>query len=403
VCLSLSPPLRCTLGGVMAIVTRHYNYSERGVGRRGRTDGRPWSWRFWPFSKRPKPAYPESVRQGHAPFEVQLTESAEAAIGLVVTEWENEDVGLKTAYASAITRQRHARDSVGKESAESNAAAEALDEIRAKYLAFEMPTMGEPAALALLVVFGASEAVFNGMVFQIFGERLLFTWALAAGIGVVFPFLGHAVGGLLKLTTKRRMDWVQIGGALVLAVAALVGVSTLRGVFLEGGHVRELLGLTMTAGTARAIFFVFNLALFFAAVLVGYLSGHVDAPLFNTVRKRYRHALARYQKESAEANAAVRELAQADHEVAVTRNRRGKRFLVAQKTAVFIKEKNDWLISVYREANQRARAGTGEAVCFTLPILVAKVPQVILGTLEWALDEGAPIPAAASADEAARP
>ena len=374
----------------MPIVTEHYDYTEHQVARKGRIDGKPWKWRLWPFVKAPKPSFPAADYSSHAPYEVELTQSAEAALGIVAGDWHKEDVELRTAYARALTHQQHARQALRKESAESEATAREFDAVRSKYLAFEVPLMSVGAATILLFVFGASEAVFNGMVFQIFGERLVFTWALAAGIGVVFPFLGHAVGSLLKLTMKRSMDWVQIAGTFVTAVVALVGVSAMRGIFLERGHVRELLGLSMTPATARAIFFVFNLVLFFAAVLVGYLSGHVDGPLFKTVKKQYQSALRGREKEGGEAAAAARDLAAADQEVAETRQRRAKRFRVAQQTAMFIKEKNDWLISVYREANQTARAGSPTPVCFTLPIMVAKVPDVFLSELEWPSEAESP-------------
>lgn len=371
----------------MSVVTRHFGYTDRSVRRKARRDGKPRRWVFWPFSSRPKPSEPTDTQPTHALFERELTQSAESAMAVLASEWQGLDFRLKPDYARTVVEQRQARDAVKKEGAESDAASAEFEKVRVKFLALEQPVLGRTASLILLAIFAISEAVFNGLVFQIFGERQAYTWLFAGGIGALLPFVGHAIGSLLKHRIKRPMDWFIIVGAPVSATGILFGVAILRGVFLETGHVRELLGYSMSIATAREIFFAFNLGLFFGAVVVGYLSSHPDGPVYVTIRKQYRLAMKAMKKESAEAEAAVERLEDADRAVALARHKRQKRYDTHQEIARLLKEKSEWFASIYRQENRAARESTVMPAPFELPLLSPALPAVFEKELEWPEDE----------------
>jgi|GEM_PF-4687448 len=134
------------------------------------------------------------------------------------------------------------------------------------------------------------EIPLNALVFQIFGENQVMTWVMAFVIGLSVPITAHFIG----IKVREHGDGFSWGNAFKaavatgLVVAALYGISVMRQTYL--GEFKDTLGLTDNLVQSSSLFFLLNLAVLGAAVMVAYLS-HDPVPGFERAASEYKEAL----------------------------------------------------------------------------------------------------------------
>jgi hypothetical protein len=150
--------------------------------------------------------------------------------------------------------------------------------------------------LALAIFLG--EIPLNALVFQIFGENQVMTWVMAFVIGLSVPITAHFIG--IKIREHGDgFSWANAIKALVataLVVSALYGISVLRQVYL--GEFKDALGLTDNLVQSTGLFFLLNIAVLGAAIMVAYLS-HDPVPGFERAAQEYQVALKAVERREA--------------------------------------------------------------------------------------------------------
>lgn len=251
-----------------------------------------------------------------------------------------------------------------------------------------MPELGLFWMIFWLLVIGVGEFFFNAVVFQIFGQTKFETYITALVIGVAVPLLGHGLGRLLKREHKKRIDKILIGLIPIVVLTGLYAVAQLRGLFLEALDLERLFGVSITQDQTLLIFFSFNILLLFVSMFIGYEGGHLDPERYRRIRKQYKHALDSYKKESAEARSAAGRLEKAEMALIHARQDRQNQFETIKEEAKYIKETNDWYISLYRSENISARDDEVVPTCFKTPPQGTKIPDILCSeSLDWSCEE----------------
>ena len=343
------------------------SYSVEYVRKVGREDGRPWSWRLWPFTREMKDSYPGPRVPYPAPFWTTLQEDANTAVDILASEWTTESKAPFDAWRKADTEYERAKIEVGKELEEARVAQQVSGQASEVLHKMGRPALDRRIALIILIGLGAGEAFFNAVIFQLLGEGMVATIVLALAVSISFPWLGHFIGVHLKQTTRRPMDWFVMFAGFVAAVSGLLAVAFFRGWFIEAGEMREVLGLQIPTEAARNLFFVINLVLLVGSITAAYMSAHSRAEEFESKHGNYRDLKKKADKEGAEGAAASQQLI--DAELAVNKAAEALHSLYGsyRSRAIAIIDTNRKFASEYMDANLRARGDKNPAPCFYNP------------------------------------
>lgn len=248
--------------------------------------------------------------------------------------------------------------------------------------------------LATLIFLG--EIPLNALVFQIFGENQIMTWVMAFVIGLSVPITAHFIG----IKIREHGQGFSIGNALKALVAmgtvtaALYGISVLRRDYL--GEFKDALGLTDVLVQDSSLFFLLNLAVLGAAIMVAYLS-HDSIPGFEDADKDYQKAQRTVEiKESQR----VKKLKAAAVERALELDRTNEDFRDGMNKVSMMKGQYDQLlkegqemerrclhrlmqhIQMYRLENMRKRADKAHPISFnkelTFPLVLSEIKEKLL-------------------------
>lgn len=348
---------------------RIFEVTPERVRRQAIEDARDREWRWWP-PRWPfvaaKPVAPPADQAEPALFEEHIREFAEEGLRDLEASWHNEDLELKRAYCTASDRLGRAREKRKKESGESDAAAKAFEQAQAALQGMKPAAVSALWKWIGLIAIGVTEFPLNAMIFRIIGERDEMTYLLAAGIGLVIPLTAHFFGHSLRQDIKTLRDKYLLAAIPVALVLALVGIATLRAKFFaaEAEVIQEELHINLSSGEAATIFFALNLAMFLAAVLISYFGSVGDTESNNQKTHILDAARRALSKESAEAQAAGRELDEAEATYQKARATREKTFLERAALAEKICETAEGYMRQYRFENVAARRDGKTPPCF---------------------------------------
>jgi hypothetical protein len=368
----------------MARVKTH-RITYRSVRRRGKKDGRDWRWKFWPPKwpfREPKEPSPTEDQDKPAQFELTLKEAAEAEMQWIAEEWRAADEKLKADYCRAQAERKQAKEQYDKEAQEATAAMGVYQKASEELAKISSPALSPSWMIFWLIVIGIGEFPLNAIVFDILGHERTETYLVAAFIGIFFPLAAHVFGSALRQEIKSTTDKVLTAIAPVVVLAFLAVIGFLRAKFFETLKLQELLGITVTPTQATILFIVINVAVFFVAAVISYEGTHANRKEYKTLRRKLKEAFRSLKKESAEAKAAATRLAKAEEWYQQALHRRQKNFERVAERARLIKENNDWLIQVYRDANVEARRNASTPACFKEPPIEAQIPAG-LQNLDW--------------------
>lgn len=343
------------------------SYSEESVKNQGRADGRPWTWRLWPFVRESKNSYPGPDLPYPAPFWTKLQEAADTAGHLLAAEWKEESKSLYDAWRKADTEYERAKIEAGKELADAHGASKASNEAATVLRNCGRSTLNKRVAVALLLVLGAGEAFFNGIIFQLLGEGMVATVILALALSVTIPWIGHFIGVHLKQEERRPMDWLLILLGLLAALAGLLAVAVFRGMFIEAGDMSEVLGISIPVAHARNLFFAINITLLVGSVLASYMAAHPKAADYQSKRGTYQDLKKKAEKEGAEGLAANLRLQETEMAVNAAAQNLQDRYGEMREKAEAIRARNRALAAAYMDENLKARVDQRQIACFMNP------------------------------------
>lgn len=350
------------------------SYSVAYVRKLGREHGRSWRWRIPGILREDKNAYPPPGMPYPAPFWKSLQADAETALGVLVREWKEESAPLYETWRQADIANKQAVIDAEKEVEEAQAAGTEAGAADKELAAMGRTTLDKKTAKILLFCLGIGEALFNSIIFQLLGESTSATLIMAVSISILFPWLGHFIGVLLKQEMRRRMDWFLIVASFLTAIAALWAIAYFRGWFLEAGNVQEVLGLQIPMDLARNLFLIINIALLVGALTVSYMAAHGRESEFKSKEHRHQELEQHHQIESAqgaEASALLREA-----ERSLQRAVQALESLYGQYRgrALEIIGANARYAAEYMDSNLAARSDRSPVDCFTAPSGDASFP-----------------------------
>lgn len=113
-------------------------------------------------------------------------------------------------------------------------------------------------AIGITLLLTIGETVFNAMSFSIFGENLLYSLILSAGISVAVLCMAHFASFLFKGSKSRLQRWIIALSTLTLVSGLFIVLAVLRSKYLAYHEVQ----------VAPIYFFMFNLFFFIVAALM---------------------------------------------------------------------------------------------------------------------------------------
>lgn len=360
------------------------HYTRWKVRRRGKKDGRNWQWEIWPFFRKQKPAEPKIDQTMPAQFEKEIVKAGESHVAKTANAWKKLDITLKPRYCQARQALLAARESVQKERSEAEAAMAGFETAEQSFRELEMPSLDPRWRLFWLIIIGVAEFPLNGLVFSIFGAGRIETYIMASAMCLLIPLAAHFFGQALRQENKTSADkgFLLIVPPILLGV--LAAVAFLRAKFFEAGQTQELMGITLSPQLATILFLIINVALFLIAIVISYEGSHPNQRQYNTRERRMKEALKRLKKESSEAEAAARKLAEADRAYHKERQHRHTNHEQLRQDAEITKETAEWLVTVYRDANIGARHEIPE--CFKQAPMAVSLPEPLLN-LDWECED----------------
>ncbi len=365
-------------------------YTPRSVRRQGIRDGRGWRWRFWPPAwpfQEAKAEVPPATQVEPATFEVALKEAADADLHRLGEDWQARDGRLKPRYCGAVAERDAAAAAYARETAEAGVAETTFKDAEQKFYALPAPSLDRRWMIFWLGVIGITEFPLNAIVFEIFGEEKLQTYVIAAGLGIVLPILAERFAETLKQPNHGLKERILLVLHPLVALGLIGTVSALRADFFEASGIAEVLNINMSPEKATLLFALINVAMFFAAVMVGYAGSLPDMARYRTLRARLREARRALRRESDQARAAAERLEAGERRYQRVRTCREKEFQRAAERAKAFKENADWFISAYRTANVGARKSASPP-CFRAAPLEAIIPESLKeSALDWHCDQ----------------
>jgi hypothetical protein len=364
---------------------RVFAYGGRMVRRQGVRDGRDWRWKLWPPKwpfRETKEPHPSLQEVECAQFEQELKESAESFMEQEATRWKELDKTLKPEYCVALVKLDQARVRAKKEAGEVEPVAKQFEKAERLFYQLDAPGLDPHWMHFWLVAIAIAEFPLNTVVFQLLGQRMRETYLIAGGLALVIPLLAHSFGAAMRQETKNFVDKCLIAAAPLVAFGLLFVVAIIRERFMEVSPISQLLKVPVTPVQGTVLFLAINVALFFVATVLAYEGTHPDRRLYKTRRRNLAHAKASFSKESSEAAAAAREEEEAAATLQHKRTARQKAFEHAAAEAQSIKETVDWLVGVYRAANQGSRKTAEKPESFKKLPPEAMLPG-LLSSLEW--------------------
>ncbi len=359
-------------------------YSYKKVTCKGKTEGRGWGWKFWPFIKKEVPIQPKTEQEIPAQFETEILQTGESIIAKLSEKWKKEDLKLKTDFCKALKNLLLTRAAYEKEANEANQYLLEHEKIKARFEEFNPPSVNHKWTMFWLILISISEFFINSLVFQILGQNQMETYIAAFGMGIIIPLGAHFFGKSLQQESKSYADKIWLIVVPIAIFALLAGLSFLRSKYFEGLEISKILGIDLSPEEATIVFIIINIALFVIAAVIAHEGTHPQHKLYNTVRIRFRDSLKKLTKEKGEAKEAAKALKEAELSYQEIRSIREKTFERDVQQINQTKETVEWLAAAYRTANLSVRNDL--PVCFKKKPADIDIPDT-MKKLDWECKE----------------
>jgi len=356
-----------------------HHYTHRRVVRKGKRDGRSWRYTIWPFKQLKSPE-PKSDQDIPAQYEVEIIKAAENKISHEAEKWKALDEKLKPDYCEKLSVRNSALKEFSKESEEAEISQREFDTAKQKYEALTMPALDVKWRNFWLLFLAVVEFPLNSEVFTIFGESQIKTLVFASSLCVGIPIFGHFFGQSIRQEYKNTSDKILMITMPIVTLSVLAVLGFIRSHYFEAVVNQHLIGISINPSQMTILFIIINVAIFFIAIIVSYEGSHPDKRKFHTVVNRYKTALKRLEKETAEASEAGSELKAAEKQLQRIRQKRQKSYESFLQSIQTIVDTGEWLVSAYRAANLRERMNIPP--CFKAEAQIPKSPQESL-ILDW--------------------
>jgi len=117
----------------------------------------------------------------------------------------------------------------------------------------------------LVGLFAIAELPFNAMAFRLFGDNDLLSTAVALGVAIAIPVIGHWIGVTLKRPSRTNTDVGLAWLSILVVTGAVLGIGRIRAIYLEEAQ--------YTADPAIELYFyAFQFTFFAASIFMAYLT-----------------------------------------------------------------------------------------------------------------------------------
>jgi len=333
-------------------------YSSRYVKKRGKQDGRDWRWIFvppkWPFWEKKEPD-PLLDQEEPTEFEKELLGGANENLSRILQGWSDIDKKLHKNCQDAEDKYRMAKAAVEKESSEHKKAIENYETAKAHFYNQPMPHLSNTLFWTLLLIITVAEMAFNALVFNVFGQSQSHTFIMAIGVMAAIPWLSDFIGKKLRMKNRSGTTIGMMIGAALVVLAGLIVIAVLREKFFEANKIVEALGIRWDMNSIILVFFIVNILLFAAIVVLAYEAGHKDPLKYKQAKRAFEDGAKKLKEEAADLEEAAEELANARIEFNKAHSERVHEF---EKIKYKAEEERDiWigLVQLYRSSNMVAR------------------------------------------------
>jgi hypothetical protein len=333
-------------------------YSNRQVKKRGKQDGRDWRWKFfppkWPFqeSKQPDPSIDQEEA---AEFEKELIRGANESLTYISQEWSDIDKELHENCKDAEDKYRMAKVAVKKESSEHEEAIKNYEAVKTRFYNYPMPLISKTLFWIFFLIITVLEVAFNALVFNVFEQSQSQALITAICVMVGIPCLSDFIGKKLRIKMKSKTSIVLMVGAVLVILAGLIVIVTLRKTFFEADNIVGALDIRWDIGSIHFAFFIVNIILSAVIVVLAYKAGHRDPVKYKQIKRAFEDGANRLKAEAADLEEAAEGLANARIEFDSTHSERADEFEKIKYEAE--EERDKWieLVQLYRTSNMVAR------------------------------------------------
>lgn len=358
-----------------------YYYSSRQVEKRGKQDGRDWKWKFfppkWPFQET-KQSDPSIDQEEPTEFEKELLRGANENLTSISQKWSDIDKELHNNCRDAEDKYRMAKAAVKKESSEHEEAIKYYETVKARFYNYPIPHISNTLFWIFFLIITVAEVAFNALVFNVFGQSQSQTFMMAIGVMVAIPWLSDFIGKKLRMKNKSKTTIVlMIGGALVV-LAGLLVIAVLRENVFEANKIVEALDIRWDIDSIVFAFFIVNILLFAAIVVLAYEAGHKDPLKYKQTKKAFEDGANKLKAEAADLEEAAEGLANARIEFNRTHSERAHKFEKIKHKAA--EERDVWieLVQLYRTSNMIARREKTKPKSFFVDIeWLILIPEIL--------------------------
>jgi hypothetical protein len=330
-------------------------YSSRYVRKRGKKDGRDWCWEpFFPFRKS-KEADPPIDQSDPAEFEKELLSGADENLSRISQRWSDIDKKLHENCRNAEDRYKSAKATVDRESSEHKEAMTNYETAKVHFYNQPMPHMSKTLFWILFVIITGAEFAFNALVFSIFGQSQIHTYIMAAGVIVGIPVFSDFIGRKLRMENKSKTTVGMMIGVALITVVGLAVIAVLREKFFEAYKVVEALGIRWDTNSIVFTFFIVNICLFGAIVVIAYEAGYKNPSEYKNAKRAFDEARKKLKEEAGDYEEAAEGLANAKIEFNKAHSERAHEF---EKIKYKAEEERDiWMgaVQLYRSSNMAVR------------------------------------------------
>jgi hypothetical protein len=353
-------------------------YNECSIRRKGRQDGRNFTWKFWPITHEKKEPVPPKDQKEIAAFENVLFNFTSNDLGKISEQWSKVDEGLKPNVEKAYVALMNAEERYKKEKNEADAVEDDYQKAKQDYFNIPVPSFSPTLATLLLIFIAIGEFPLNSMVFQLFGENKSLTYIIAALICVSIPLAAHFFGMSLKNVKKSLTDIILISSLPILILLEIGAIAWIREKYFEAMMLNNVANLKISSEQLTIIFVIINLAIFFIATFISYSSSYENNQEYRSMKKLYTRIKKRYDKEYKEEAEANLQLERNEKQFKHLKQQREKRFEQFQSKASQLIKVFEGYIWCYRDSNINVRYMTGKPACFDIKIVLPEMPASLV-------------------------
>ncbi|MBE0427710.1 MAG: hypothetical protein IBX72_13840 [Nitrospirae bacterium] len=330
-------------------------YTNRSVRKRGKQDGRDWVWGPFCLSRKPKQSDPPNDQEEPTEFEKELLRGANENLSRISQKWSDIDKKLYKNCRDAEDKYKRAKSAVDRESGEHKVALENYETTKADFYKQPMTHMSKTLFWLLFVIITGAEFAFNALVFNVFGQSQIHTYLMAAGVIVGIPVFSDFIGRKLRMENKSKTTLGMMIGVALITVIGLAVIAILREKFFEAYKIVDALGIRWSANNIVFTFFIVNICLFGAIVVIAYEAGNKNPSEYKRAKRELEEAERKLEEEAGDLKEAAEELANARIEFNKAHSERIHEF---EKIKYKAEEERDiWigLVQLYRSSNMAAR------------------------------------------------